>query len=115
MSTTLVWFRLDLRLDDHPALAAAVARGEPIIPVFIWAPEEEGPWQPGAASRWWLHQSLSALDADLRRLGSRLIVREGPTLTELEKLRARQRPAPFFGAVVTSRPSFNETRPSKRP
>jgi len=53
----LVWFRQDLRLKDNPALAAAVERGGPVIPVFIRAPEEEGVWRPGGASRWWLHHS----------------------------------------------------------
>ena len=43
---TLVWFRRDLRLDDNPAVAAAAARG-PVVPLFIWAPEEEDPWEPG--------------------------------------------------------------------
>ena len=38
----LVWFRLDLRLADNPALAAATASHKQIVPVFIWAPEEEG-------------------------------------------------------------------------
>ena len=66
MRPTLVWFRLDLRLTDNPALSAAVRRGGPVIPVYIWAPEEEGAWPPGAASRWWLHHSLAALDAGLR-------------------------------------------------
>ena len=54
MTTTLLWLRHDLRLDDNPALAAAAARGA-VVPVFLWAPEEETPWEPGAASRWWLH------------------------------------------------------------
>ena len=48
----------DLRLADNPALQAAIERGGPVIPVFIHAPEEEAPWPPGGASRWWLHQSL---------------------------------------------------------
>ena len=67
--TTIVWLRQDLRLADQPALNAAAARGA-VVPVFIWAPEEEGNWAPGRASRWWLHHTLAALDADLRRLGS---------------------------------------------
>jgi deoxyribodipyrimidine photolyase len=83
---TLLWFRLDLRLTDNPALLAALHRGGPVLPVFIWAPEEEGRWQPGAASRWWLHQSLTKLDAALRERGSRLIVRRGPTLQALREL-----------------------------
>ncbi len=53
------------------------------MPVFIWAPEEEAPWPPGAASRWWLHQSLEALDRALAQRGSRLIVRRGPTAETL--------------------------------
>ncbi len=77
-SPSICWFRLDLRLDDHPALRTAIDAGGPIVPLFIWSPEEEGEWSPGAASRWWLHQSLVSFDQELRRLGSRLIVRRGP-------------------------------------
>jgi deoxyribodipyrimidine photo-lyase len=73
----IVWFRRDLRLDDHPALLAAIDAGQPVLPLFIWSPEEDGGWPPGAASRWWLHQSLKALDASLCRIGSRLILRRG--------------------------------------
>ena len=62
-SPALLWFRSDLRLSDNPALAAALARGVPVLPIFIWAPEEEGPWPPGAASRWWLHQSASGVNS----------------------------------------------------
>jgi len=88
MAATIVWFRQDLRLQDNPALAAAVARGEPIVPVFIGDETGEGDWVPGGASRWWLHHSLAALDAALRERGSRLIVRSGGSaavLTELIK------------------------------
>ncbi len=75
---SIVWFRQDLRLRDHAALTAAASRGEPVIPVYIWSPEEEGRWPPGAASRVWLHHSLERLDASLRALGSRLVLRRGP-------------------------------------
>jgi deoxyribodipyrimidine photo-lyase len=73
--STLLWFRQDLRIADNPALAAALKIGAPIVPVFIFSPEDEGAWAPGSASRWWLHGSLSRLDEDLRRVGSRLILR----------------------------------------
>ena len=82
----LLWFRQDLRLADNPALLAAVRHGGFVIPVFIWSPEEEDRWLPGAASRWWLHQSLTALDATLRQRGSRLIIRRGPTLETIREL-----------------------------
>lgn len=84
--TTLLWFRLDLRLADNPALVAATDRGGPVIPVFIWSPDEEGDWPPGGASKWWLHQSLAALDDRLRKLGSRLVIRHGPTIETLRAL-----------------------------
>ena len=34
MSATIVWFQLDLRLDDQPALGFAVAAGDAVIPVY---------------------------------------------------------------------------------
>jgi deoxyribodipyrimidine photo-lyase len=83
--TALVWFRRDLRLRDNPALTEAVQRARTIIPVFVFAPDEEE-WAPGAASRWWLHHSLSVLDAELRKRGSRLIVRRGSTVDVLRSL-----------------------------
>ncbi|UCG31537.1 MAG: deoxyribodipyrimidine photo-lyase [Phycisphaerales bacterium] len=83
---TIVWFRQDLRLEDNPALTAAAQRGGPVIPVYIHAPQEEAPWAPGGATRWWLHQSLAALGKDLRAAGSRLILRYGDTLEALRAL-----------------------------
>lgn len=82
---SLVWFRLDLRLADNPALVTAVKRGV-VVPVFIHAPEEEAPWSPGGASLWWLHHSLTALDSSLREIGSRLILRRGSSLPSLQAL-----------------------------
>jgi deoxyribodipyrimidine photo-lyase len=81
----IVWFRLDLRLADNPALHAAIQRST-VIPVFIHAPEEEAPWSPGGATKWWLHQSLRVLDASLRERGSRLILRRGAALETLRAL-----------------------------
>jgi deoxyribodipyrimidine photo-lyase len=82
-SPIIVWFRRDLRLADNPALSAALATGRPVIPLFIWAPEEEAPWAPGAASRWWLHHSLVALEASLRKAGAGLVLRQGGSLDTL--------------------------------
>jgi deoxyribodipyrimidine photo-lyase len=83
MPATVVWFRNDLRLSDHAALTHAVERGD-VVPVFVWAPDEEGDWAPGGAHRWWLHGSLRALDDALRGKGSRLILRRGDSLDELK-------------------------------
>jgi len=86
MRPALLWFRQDLRLADNPALQSALAEGGPVIPVFIWTPDEEKHCPPGNASRWWLHQSLESLSAELEALGSRLILRSGPTGTILRQI-----------------------------
>ncbi|MEX1266085.1 MAG: deoxyribodipyrimidine photo-lyase, partial [Woeseia sp.] len=61
----IVWFRQDLRLADNPALAAAVATGAPILPVYILDDDNAADWRMGAASRWWLHRSLTSLNVSL--------------------------------------------------
>lgn len=84
----IVWFRRDLRLSDQAALAAAVASGAPVIPVFILDDETPCHRKMGGASRWWLHNSLASLDAALRRRGSRLILRYGNSADILPELAA---------------------------
>jgi deoxyribodipyrimidine photo-lyase len=61
----IVWFRQDLRVADNPALVAAAESDSPILPVYILDDDNAGDWRAGAASRWWLHQSLDALDHQL--------------------------------------------------
>jgi deoxyribodipyrimidine photo-lyase len=80
---TIVWLRRDLRLDDHPALSAAAARGGAVIPVFILDPETEA---QGAAHRWRLGEGLEVFATTLAARGSRLILRRGPALDVLRAL-----------------------------
>ncbi|MBT8447070.1 MAG: DNA photolyase family protein, partial [Gammaproteobacteria bacterium] len=83
---TIFWFRQDLRLADNPGLTAACARG-PVVPVYIAeAPGAAAPWTPGAASRWWLHQSLAQLSARLGEQGLKLIIRRGDPVSVLDEL-----------------------------
>ena len=88
MTPALLWFRQDLRLQDNPALNAALERGGAVVPVYIHDEAGEGPWAPGGAARWWLHHSLVALDETLRAVGSRLIVATGDSATVLRQLAA---------------------------
>ncbi len=82
---TLVWFRRDLRLADHPALSTAVAAGGSVIPVFVLDPETEA---LGAAAKWRLGLSLADLDARMRAAGSRLVLRRGDAGQVLQRLAA---------------------------
>ncbi len=85
-STAIMWFRRDLRLADNAALDQARRDHDRVVPVFVWDPEAEGAWAPGAASRWWLHHALEALDQRLRDRGNRLIVAAGDTAGELVRI-----------------------------
>ncbi|WP_455233850.1 cryptochrome/photolyase family protein [Thiogranum longum] len=88
MTTALVWLRRDLRLDDNPALQAALADGHLPVPVYIHD-EPDGPWSLGSASAWWLHHSLCALQEALQQRGSDLLVLSGDSGTELLRLAQR--------------------------
>ena len=72
MKTSILWFRRDLRLHDNAALDWACKNSKAIIPVYIHSPLEEKNWAPGSASRWWLHQSLLALEKKLADKGLKL-------------------------------------------
>jgi len=86
MSATMVWFRRDLRLHDNPALAAALRRGGPVLPVFILDDAAEGAWPAGGAARWWRHHALVRLGESLRARGSRLLLARGDSGQVLREL-----------------------------
>jgi len=75
--------RDDLRLADNPALNAATERGMPVAVLYLLDEHSEGIRPLGGASKWWLHESLTALDRDL---GGALILRRGAAARELTKL-----------------------------
>jgi len=82
---SICWFRQDLRLADNPALFAAAARGQ-VLPVYILDDENAGADRMGAASRWWLHHALGALD---QSLDGKLYVVRGDAKDILPALAAR--------------------------
>ena len=79
-SATIVLFSTALRLADNAALLAAVDAGGPVIPVYIFDEQSPKVRPLGAASKWWLLQSLNSLQKDLRKRGSDLIIRGGNTV-----------------------------------
>ncbi len=75
--TTIVWFRRDLRIHDHPALVDAITNADRVVPLFVLDPGLlEGRW-PSANRAWYLIGCLRALDTQLRALGGYLVVRGG--------------------------------------
>ncbi len=79
-SPCIVWFRDDLRLSDHPALHAAAHSGGPVICLYVLDEPDIANARPlGGAARWWLAQSLRALDKSLQAVGASLVLRKGST------------------------------------
>jgi deoxyribodipyrimidine photo-lyase len=93
MEVQIVWFKRDLRTADHAALTAAAARG-PLLPLHVFEPAL---WdQPTMSGRQWafVTESLAALDADLRALGTSLWHARGDMIDVLESLRRH------YGAIA---------------
>ncbi|MGQ9724060.1 MAG: deoxyribodipyrimidine photo-lyase/cryptochrome family protein [Tepidimonas sp.] len=90
MTVQLVWFKRDLRVQDHEPLAAAARHG-PVLPIYIVEPSL---WrQPDAAAQHWgfITECLRELDASLRatgmpRAGLRVVVGEAvPVIDALHR------------------------------
>ena len=81
------WIRRDVRLDDNQALAAALARGGRVLPLFIVDPHlVEGTHRNASRRRSFLWAALRALDDDLRSRGSRLVIRHGAPAVVLQRV-----------------------------
>ena len=83
----LVWFRDDLRVADHPALAEAVKSKRPVICLYV-LDETPGVRPLGGAARWWLAGALRALTQSLMERGASLVLRRGPAAEVVVKLAA---------------------------
>ncbi|MDX5372275.1 MAG: deoxyribodipyrimidine photo-lyase, partial [Pseudomonadaceae bacterium] len=81
MRRVLLWIKQDLRLDDHPALQAAL-QADRLLPVHVFDPTLLQPG-PFGCRRLGVHrarlqlESLAALDGELRQRGSALLVLQG--------------------------------------
>ncbi len=84
----IVWFRRDLRLHDHPALAAALAAHEVVVPLFVLDPRLIGGRFSSANRTWFLLESVRALGDGLHRLGTELVVRVGDPRVVVPELAA---------------------------
>jgi deoxyribodipyrimidine photo-lyase len=105
----IVWFRDDLRLSDHPALYAAAATSAPVICLYVLDEESaalKSPQArpPGGAARWWLAQSLRALDADLRKRGAQLVLRRGAAARVISGVASDTQAAAVYWNDIAQKP-----------
>ena len=83
--TIVVLFTRDLRLHDQPALAAAVHRGERVVPLFVLDDAVLGAF--GTPNRVaFMLEALRDLDSSLRARGGALVVRRGSVAGETVRL-----------------------------
>jgi deoxyribodipyrimidine photo-lyase len=76
-TTTIVWFRRDLRVHDHPALTAAIESADVVVPLFAFdEPLLAGRW-PSANRAWFMRESVAALSEALGERGAALRIASG--------------------------------------
>ncbi|MEO0380513.1 MAG: deoxyribodipyrimidine photo-lyase, partial [Pseudomonadota bacterium] len=83
--TCVLWFKRDLRVVDHAALARAAACGD-VIPLYVFEPEY---WaQPDVSGRQFafVQEAVSDLRTALAALGTPLVVRVGRVTDVLDSL-----------------------------
>lgn len=97
MKPVVVWFRRDLRVDDHAALYHASKTGAPLIPLFIVdAPLIRRLPSDGAVFDFQA-ECLHELGQSVRKLGGTLVLREGnPAQVHKEIIRTFKPAALFF-------------------
>jgi deoxyribodipyrimidine photo-lyase len=78
---SIVWFRRDLRISDHPALNAAIEGSDEVIPLFILDKQQIS--EAGEKLLAYMSNSLRALD---QSLGNRLHIIEGDQVTVIKEL-----------------------------
>ena len=83
VARSIIWFRRDLRISDHPALNAAIAAGDEIVPVFILDPNQNK--VSGGKRLAYMAQSLRLLDASLGNSLHAMVGDQVEVLTELMK------------------------------
>lgn len=84
----VVWFKRDLRIQDHAPLTQAAANG-PVLPLYVFEPSIWDAPDMSQGHLWWVTQSIRELRTQLTKLGQPLIVRSGEMISVLEDLRER--------------------------
>lgn len=91
MKTAIVWFKTDLRTEDNETLIKAISQSEQVIPVYCFDDSHfettaYGFKKTGHFKAQFLLESLIDLDANLRKLGSGLLILRGKPEVEIPKI-----------------------------
>ena len=88
LRNSLVWFRRDLRIDDHAALHHALLSSHRVYAVFVFDSELLAGLPPDDRRVRFIHACVQELDNRLRELGAYLIVKHGRAVHEIPRLAA---------------------------
>lgn len=84
---SILWFRQDLRVNDNPALNAAIENSREVIAVYILDEQSKNYRKLGGASKVWLHYALDDLKKNLKeKYNINLVFKIGKSVYVLEKL-----------------------------
>ena len=89
MSTSILWFKRDLRLYDHRALAEAMQRSETVIPVYLREPSVRARPDFGDRHVTFIEECLFELQAELRAAGSDLLILDMEAISAFERIYRR--------------------------
>lgn len=115
MKTAIVWFKTDLRLYDNETLIRAIAQSEEILPIYCFDDShfettQYGFKKTGSYRAQFLLESLKNLDANLRKLGSGLLIVKGKPEVEIPKIVAEYKVHKVFAEREVA---FEEKRTEK--
>lgn len=101
MKTSIVWFKTDLRLNDNKTLIKAIAQSDQIIPVYCFDDShyqntKYGFKKTGNFRAQFILESLRDLDANLRAIGSKLLILKGKPEIEIAKIVAQYKAQKVF-------------------
>lgn len=82
----VVWFKRDLRVRDHAALAAAVTTGGPVLPLYVIEPSLLAHPHTSPRHVELVLDGLADLRESLATLGAPLVIRVGEVIYVLEDL-----------------------------
>ena len=99
-AATIVWFKRDLCMVDHPAHAAAAEGGAPVVP-FVVEPEMWG--HPDASVRRWrfVAASLASLRDAVAGPGAPFVLRVGQAVSVLDAIHRERAVARLVGHEET--------------
>nr|WP_315254072.1 DASH family cryptochrome [uncultured Flavobacterium sp.] len=91
MKTAIVWFKTDLRITDNETLLKAISQNDSVIPIYCFDDSHftttaYGFKKTGDFRGQFLMESLIDLDANLRAIGSGLIILKGKPEIEIPKI-----------------------------